>query len=120
MSWDTKLSETITLKGGRSRFLTLRDAAEFLTERYSNARGEMLASTLADIMKASETPTSTDVQRATAQFARFLAAQGLVAPRPSTYHEDLPRRIAEMLAGRSRSRKVASPRSRGSIDKTKI
>lgn len=103
MSWDTPLAEPLALTGGRQRFRTLRDAAEFLSARYGNARGGVLEGALRDLMAAAERPTEDTVGRATHQFARFLADEKLIKELPAlrNYGEGLEGRIRGMLAGRS-------------------
>lgn len=103
MNWDTPLAEPIALTGRRQRFRTLREAAEFLSERYGNARGGVLEGALRDLMAAAERPAEDTVGRATRQFARFLADENLIEELPPLrdYSEGLERRIRDMLAGRS-------------------
>ena len=100
MNWRTPLAEPIALSAGGRQFKTLRDAAEFLTERYSKARGGVLAGTIEDLIVASADPSPDHVRRATDQFARFLADENLIAGRPGTSGGDLEQRIRDMLAGR--------------------
>lgn len=100
MNWRTPLAQTIPLSAGDRQFVTLRDAAEFLTERYSEARGGVLADTIEDLIVASADPTPEHVRRATDQFARFLADENLIAGRPGSSGGDLEQRIRDMLAGR--------------------
>jgi hypothetical protein len=100
MNWRTPLTEPIALGAGERQFVTLRDAAEFLAERYSNARGGVLAGALEDLIVASADPTPEHVRRATDQFARFLADENLIAGRPGSSGSDLEQRIRDMLAGR--------------------
>ena len=100
MNWRTPLAEPIALSAGDRQFVTLRDAAEFLTERYSKARGGVLAGTIEDLIVASADPTPEHVRRATDQFARFLADENLVVGRPGLTGGDLEQRTRDMLAGR--------------------
>lgn len=74
--------------------------AEFLTERYSKARGGVLAGTIEDLIVASSDPSPDHVRRATDQFARFLADENLIAGRPGSSGGDLEQTIRDMLAGR--------------------
>lgn len=103
MSWDTPLTEPLVLTGGGQRFRTLRDAAEFLSDRYGKARGGVLEGALRDLMAAAEHPTEDTVGRARYQFARFLSDENLIKELPALrdYGEGLERRIRDMLAGRS-------------------
>ena len=104
MNWRTRLAEPIALSVGDRRFETLRDAAEFLTERYSKARGGVLAGAIEDRMAAAANPSADHVRRATDQFARFLADENLIAARSAargtSTGSDLEQRIRDMLAGR--------------------
>jgi hypothetical protein len=100
MNWRTPLAEPIALSAGDRQFVTLRDAAEFLTDRYSKARGGVLAGTIEDLIVAAENPTPDRVRRATDQFARFLADENLITSRASTTGSDLEQRIRDMLLGR--------------------
>lgn len=104
MNWKVRLAEPIALIAGDRRFETLRDAAEFLTERYSKARGGVLAGAIEDLMAAAANPTADHVRRATDQFARFLADERLIAgplaTRSTSTGGDLEQRIRDMLAGR--------------------
>ncbi len=99
MNWRTPLAEPISLAAGDREFVTLRDAAEFLTERYSKARGGVLAGTIEDLIAAAGEPTPDHVRRATDQFARFLVDENLITSRASTTGSDLEQRIRDMLAG---------------------
>ncbi len=99
-SWDVELAEPITLTGGRRRFRTLREAANFLAHSYGKARGGVLEGAISDLMDAAENPTADHVRRATDQFARFLAEENLISSRASTTGSDLEQRIRDMLAGR--------------------
>lgn len=118
MNWRTRLAEPIALSAGDRRFETLRDAAEFLTERYSKARGGVLAGTIEDLIVAAGDPSADHVRRATDQFARFLADENLIASRGSSTGGDLEQRIRAMLAGRrakaGQSKVASKTRSRRS------
>lgn len=100
MNWRTPLTEPIALSAGDRKFTTLRDAAEFLNERYSKARGGVLQGAITDLMAAAENPTPEHVRRATDQFARFLADENMIVGRPGSSGSDLEQRIRDMLAGR--------------------
>lgn len=100
MNWGTPLAEPIALSVGDRHFATLRDAAEFLSERYSKATGGVLAGAIEDLIVAANDPSPDHVRRATEQFARFLADENLISGRPGSSGGELEQRIRYMLSGR--------------------
>lgn len=109
MSWEDRLSEPIALPTEAGRFgtlRTLRDAAEFLTVRFATRKSGLIDAAIEGLLAAAEDPTPAKVDGATDALETFLAFDGLIEgakPRVGP-GEDIPRRIAAMLAEKSRSR----------------
>ena len=83
MSWDTRLAEPVPVLGGEQTLVTLRDAALFLTHRFSTLKSGMLTGAIEDLMSASDDPSPDQVRQATFQLLRLLQEENMLRSFPA-------------------------------------
>ncbi|MBY0362892.1 MAG: hypothetical protein K2X45_13385 [Phreatobacter sp.] len=104
MSWDTPLERPLLLKSPSQTLTTLREAADFLLQRFANGRSAMLAGAIEDLMKAAEDPQPSKIRAASRQLGRLLDEERILAVPPDRFDDgaetasDIERRIRRMFA----------------------